>query len=348
MLYLKKIKLYKLWGKKNISIPLNKDVTILSGGNGTGKTTILDIAAQLLHQGNLGQDYVKKVHKTELHFEKNIILENINFSDGLEKLQDLSKKETLFAPVYTEVSEEIKKKELQSKDAKAIKVNASVTRIKNQKDYSEKDIFDPTENLSIISTFDSFLPDDSDIQRRGELNRKGVRTDLDLQLFYALEKYSYYVADLAHTIENRMNSNQSVENDFISKLYAGKNQFFTMVNDFFSETNKKIDTSKSELSFVLEDSEKISIYELSSGEKQLLYILISTLLQREKPTVMFMDEPEISLHIDWQRKLIRSILDLNPNCQLIIASHSPSMIVDGWMKNVVNIGDLMNKTKHGN
>jgi predicted ATP-dependent endonuclease of OLD family len=43
-----------------------------------------------------------------------------------------------------------------------------------------------------------------------------------------------------------------------------------------------------------------------------------------------MDEPEISLHIEWQQRLIDVIRDLNPNCQIIISNHSSSIFGQGW------------------
>lgn len=340
MLYLKKIKLHNFWGNKDITIPIYKDVTIISGGNGSGKTTILDITAQLLSQGKLNAEYINKVQKTELYFEKNIVIENINFNDSYEKLQDIVKKEPMLSPVYEDVSEEIKKKEHQKREIRGVKIEASATRVKNNVGFTDNEIFDSFKDLSVVSTFDTNLPNDDDVHRKGELIRKGVRTDLDLQLFYILEDYSYYVADLAHSIEDRVANNQTIDKTYIDNLYAGKNLFFSIINDFFSETKKTIDKSKSELSFLLEDGKNISIYDLSSGEKQLLFIFIKTLLQRGNPNIMFMDEPEISLHVDWQRKLIKQIRALNPKCQLIIASHSPSMIVEGWINNVVHINDV--------
>ena len=53
-----------------------------------------------------------------------------------------------------------------------------------------------------------------------------------------------------------------------------------------------------------------------------------------------MDEPELSLLVDWQEKLIDKILLLNPNCQLIISTHSPSLLFQGWDSKVINIEDL--------
>jgi hypothetical protein len=56
-------------------------------------------------------------------------------------------------------------------------------------------------------------------------------------------------------------------------------------------------------------------------------------LQRKQNSVLLLDEPEISLHLSWQRKLIDTLREINPNCQLIIVTHSPSIYGDGWIAN---------------
>ena len=53
-------------------------------------------------------------------------------------------------------------------------------------------------------------------------------------------------------------------------------------------------------------------------------------LMEEQPYILLMDEPEISLHIEWQYKLFEEIRHLNPNCQIITSTHSPSLFGDGW------------------
>lgn len=138
--------------------------------------------------------------------------------------------------------------------------------------------------------------------------------------------------------------------------------FFGTVNSFFSETGKSITIDKVNNTFafnirwgraVLRDSEGnalidavpidsdlITMEQLSSGEKQLLLILTSVFLQEERPSVLLMDEPEISLHISWQDKLIRSIRTLNPNCQMILTTHSPNIFTSGWEDRIVFIEDL--------
>lgn len=75
-----------------------------------------------------------------------------------------------------------------------------------------------------------------------------------------------------------------------------------------------------------EDLGKIDIRDLSSGEKQIFVIFAEVLLQNKRRFIFLADEPELSLHIDWQEKLVRNIIDLNENCQLIFATHSPDLV----------------------
>lgn len=82
---------------------------------------------------------------------------------------------------------------------------------------------------------------------------------------------------------------------------------------------------KSKNSNSIQEKKGIAISSLSSGEKQLLILLTETLLQQKEPFVYIADEPELSLHIEWQRNLISSIRTLNPNAQIIFATHAPEI-----------------------
>lgn len=144
------------------------------------------------------------------------------------------------------------------------------------------------------------------------------------------------------------------------------NVFFKLINSLFEETGKEImiDPLNNTIVFsvkntgkaiITEDGEKIytsdnqplytedekiQLEQLSSGEKQMLLILTTVFLQEEKPNILLMDEPEISLHITWQDRLIETIRELNPNCQLIITTHSPNIFANGWEDKIVFIQDL--------
>ena len=84
-------------------------------------------------------------------------------------------------------------------------------------------------------------------------------------------------------------------------------------------------------------------YQLSSGEKQMLTILLTVLVEDNEPYVLFMDEPEVSLHIEWQKQLIDLILELNPNVQIILTTHSPAVIMNGWMEHVTEVSEILVK-----
>lgn len=74
---------------------------------------------------------------------------------------------------------------------------------------------------------------------------------------------------------------------------------------------------------------------LSSGEKHLIRILVAAIEAGE--STLLIDEPELSLHIDWQRELIQNISTLNPHCQMIFATHSPEVMADVLDGNIFRI-----------
>lgn len=118
-------------------------------------------------------------------------------------------------------------------------------------------------------------------------------------------------------------------------------ELFEVINEMFADTGKTVDISKdSELVF-WQDDLILKVEDLSTGEKQLLLLLVTVFLQDRQPSILFADEPEVSLHISWQQALIDNLRRLNPNCQLIVATHSPSIISRGWGDKVVQMSDIV-------
>ncbi|MDO5644841.1 MAG: AAA family ATPase [Dermabacter sp.] len=68
----------------------------------------------------------------------------------------------------------------------------------------------------------------------------------------------------------------------------------------------------------------IPLYSLSSGEKQLLRLLLQVLGAEDSAVIV--DEPELSLHVNWQQQLVTSMQTINSDCQLLLASHSPEIM----------------------
>ena len=49
----------------------------------------------------------------------------------------------------------------------------------------------------------------------------------------------------------------------------------------------------------------------------------------------------MSLHIDWQKRLVDMILELNPSVQIILTTHSPAVIMNGWLDKVTEVSDII-------
>ena len=118
-----------------------------------------------------------------------------------------------------------------------------------------------------------------------------------------------------------------------------KLRFQDIVDELFEETGKKILRTENEIRFT-QIGETLMPYQLSSGEKQMLIILLTVLVEDDQPYVLFMDEPEISLHIEWQKRLIDLCLELNPNVQIILTTHSPAVVMNGWVDSVTEVTDI--------
>ncbi|MGN7780195.1 AAA family ATPase [Mycolicibacterium sp. 22603] len=71
-------------------------------------------------------------------------------------------------------------------------------------------------------------------------------------------------------------------------------------------------------------SEKIPLEKLSAGERQLLRILLEIMIADSSAVII--DEPELSMHVDWQRELVHAMRVVNPHCQMILATHSPEVM----------------------
>lgn len=89
--------------------------------------------------------------------------------------------------------------------------------------------------------------------------------------------------------------------------------------------NKSLDFDLRGIRVAVDDSE-IPLSSLSSGERQLVQLLLEVMAAKSNPVLI--DEPELSLHVDWQSKLLRTARSLNPNCQIIAATHSPEIVAE--------------------
>ena len=263
--YIKQIEIDSLWsGKKHIVWNLDRQVNILSGVNGVGKSTILNKVVKGLTAGG----------------------------------------------------------EFPSHMLKGVRLNV----VPEEARWIRYDV---------IRSFDRPL---LNIDTIGKLNMN-LATELDFQLFQLQRKYLDYQVNIGNRIIAALQSGEPDAAVKAQDLSAPKKRFQDIIDRLFSETGKRIVRTENEIRFS-QIGETLVPYQLSSGEKQMLVILLTVLVEDNCPYVLFMDEPEVSLHVEWQQQLIDLILSLNPNVQIILTTHSPAVVMNGWMDHVTEVSDI--------
>jgi len=111
----------------------------------------------------------------------------------------------------------------------------------------------------------------------------------------------------------------------IEEVMASRNKLEQLIREMFSG-NKTVIFKDASIEVKTDDQRNIGLTSLSSGEKHALWIFIETLLAEDN--TLLIDEPELSLHVDWQTRLISGMQQLNRGAQLILATHSPEIMVD--------------------
>ncbi len=197
--------------------------------------------------------------------------------------------------------------------------------------------FDPSiYNVSVISTFDTTLQESEAIYK---LSDGTVATYLDWELYRLQNRYLTYQLEMGKRVIAALQAGLSAAE--IQSLTVRKTQYFDIIDALLESTGKQVDRESDTLRFKTKYGMTIQPYQLSSGEKQILIILTTVLIQGGREFIMIMDEPEISLHFDWQRRLIEDVQSLNPHLQLILATHSPAVVMNGWTDRVTEISDLV-------
>jgi ABC-type cobalamin/Fe3+-siderophores transport system ATPase subunit len=190
--------------------------------------------------------------------------------------------------------------------------------------------------FDVIRSFDRPLVNSSLLEKLADTR---VRTELDWQIYRLQKRYLDYQVNIGNRIIELLTSGDPEGQMKAAEVSVPKVKFQNMIDDLFKDTGKIIDRKSNEIQFV-QSGEVLTPYQLSSGEKQMLVIMLTVLVENGEPHALLMDEPEISLHIEWQQQLIGLIRELNPKAQIILSTHSPALIMDGWLDSVTEVNDV--------
>lgn len=317
----------KLFDKNNIDWNL-KDVNVLVGKNGSGKTTILQlINAALL---NTTQNNALGLCNTvNLHFDKERTEEN---------------RVTLVNP--SALKRHAKNIFLTQKDFLNNIVDNLITEAINKNNNSINK--DKIKNLKsdVISTFLTDLEKDENITNYFSEKNKNKHPQLTVEYISTINMSANSINNI--TKSDGKNTNfldyeirEELNTLLKSNNSRNKNKLINVLNIMFSDSNKTVKIKDDLLIFQLDDGKEIGYESLSSGERQVIYIFIKVIKAEINKSLILMDEPEISLHLSWQEKLLTQIREVNKSSQIIIVTHSPAIVMNGWMDSFVDIKDIM-------
>lgn len=115
-----------------------------------------------------------------------------------------------------------------------------------------------------------------------------------------------------------------------NRIRRPRELFLELIEGFFnsSGTKKKPNIDKEGRLYFEIGNRRLNLRDLSSGEKQIVITFASMIfgLKGKQTGIFIVDEPEASLHLEWQKKFVPSILQTEKNVQLIFATHSPELI----------------------
>ena len=135
------------------------------------------------------------------------------------------------------------------------------------------------------------------------------------------------LSGVSSQIEKRKNTALRSWNLYLSKL-----------SDFMGGKYFDFDENGKFRAFIGKRS--VDINQLSSGEKQIFVMLSEAYLENRGDHIFLADEPELSLHLEWQQNIIPAMQELNANAQYIIVTHSLE-IAGSYPKNIIDMDEVI-------
>ena len=319
MIKLDSIKLKNYKGFNALDLNFDQKLTVIAGVNGAGKSSILDALAMMLswvvsrikHAGTSG----KNIQQRDIHNGEKHALVSVSTIDS--NSWTLSKT----PPGYA--------KSLESSDLKYVSLFA--------KNLQER-ITDTSENCSIpVFVYYPVHRSVLDIPVR-------IRTRHSFKLLEAYDDALTKGANFRHFFE-WFRIREDLENEKYREAsnevnYRGDRQLIAVRSalEQFMPNFTSFRIQRNPLAMVVEKhGKKVRADQLSDGEKCMM-ALVGDLARRlaianptlENPLqgegVVLIDELELHLHPNWQRRAIKQLTSVFTNCQFIISTHSPQIL----------------------
>jgi len=339
---IKNISYINFRSKDHLNIDLGDRLTLLIGENGSGKTSILDALSI-----GIGAVLTHLPHVTGISFKANDIKQENNLKRP-------------YARITLETFEGLKwdRTERRDKSKTTLSQIPPTIGLSQLKNYLDQTIIDPFNSnkkftLPVFSYYGvSRALLDVPLRRRG-FPKNHTRFEA---LNNALEANSRFKSAFVwfYNKENEEQRKQRELKDFNFRLpeLEAVRQAITNVFRGISEPHIVVNP----LRFVVKQGDEIlDIMQLSGGYKTLLSLVIDLATRMalanpessnplESPAIVLIDEIDLHLHPDWQKRVINDLLNTFSNTQFILTTHSP-YIVESVNNNILRflINDLQYK-----
>ena len=178
-----------------------------------------------------------------------------------------------------------------------------------------KKLAERTENYKIIGILDETAAHPFDVGSLGTLDETGVSA------------MALYVQDTEQKLE------------VLDDLANRTRHLLDSVNDKFRHKKLRLDREEGLVARV-DENQNLPLHFLSSGEQHELVLHYDLLFKTRPNTIVLIDEPEISLHVAWQKNFLRNLMEIVriSGFDAVVATHSP-YIVGGRDDLMIGLGD---------
>lgn len=360
------------------NIKFNDDINVITGMNGSGKTTILKLLWYCV-SGNI-ERALREIVFTKVYIKTSKYYLRINRSDPVEKgyvgfhLKDMIDGTVLFdgqGPIdgeqyvdeiniltvdlfdtsiffptfrrieggFSMTGESLNDRHIVSRGNKDVYLRRGGGKIQEAlQSHAEMLSVRNHQFISSISTIDI----QQLVTKKHSIATASVEKNsksLSETIVKEIKKYHESGGNKAEALRNAVSTLDKIKQDVVGfdkvreEAFKSLEILSNMIESIFQHKGIKLNSR-----VILGDiSENIDSDFLSAGEKQMLSFLCYNALHTNCP--YFIDEPELSLHVDWQRILLDVMMEQGTGNQLFIATHSPFIYSQFEDKEIIIGGD---------
>lgn len=152
------------------------------------------------------------------------------------------------------------------------------------------------------------------------------------------DKYHQYLLSIITELTSIYEKNKQIDDNL--------ENFKNVCNTYLVNKNIEYDKFKIECKVEQDNTKQpIMLKNLSSGEKQIISLFSKLYLNSEEKNIIFFDEPELSLSILWQKKLVPDIINSNRCSFIAIITHSPFIFDNDFRESAIDIKEYISSIK---